>query len=106
MEGARLELAITVARSPWARSEASAALCAQFGQSQLAAGLCAGEAGVIGGGSDANTVGALGIPTIDGLGPRGHGFHTRDEQIEISSLALKAEALLRFLLSALPTGER
>jgi len=61
---------------------------------------------VIGGGSDANTVGALGIPTIDGLGPRGHGFHTRDEQIEISSLALKAEALLRFLLSALPTGER
>ena len=53
----------------------------------------------MGGGSDANTVGALGLPAIDGLGPRGQGFHTRSEQVSLSSLPLKAEALLRFLLS-------
>ena len=41
------------------------------------------EAPLIGGGSDASTSGALGIPAIDGLGPRGTGFHTKDERIEV-----------------------
>jgi glutamate carboxypeptidase len=99
IEGTRLELTLKVSRRPWARSEASAALCARYGACQLASGLSYGEADLIGGGSDANTVGALGVPTIDGLGARGSGFHTPDEQIEVASLALKAEALLRFLWS-------
>ena len=51
----------------------------------------------IGGGSDASTSHAMGIPSIDGLGPRGIGFHTKDEQIEIATLLLKAQALARFL---------
>ncbi len=38
---------------------------------------------LIGGGSDASTAAALGIPAIDGLGPRGSGFHTKDERIEL-----------------------
>lgn len=96
--GTRCELVWTTARAPWARSAASAALCQRYAACQTAAGLAAGEAGLIGGGSDANTLGALGVPTIDGLGPRGAGFHTPEEQIEVASLALKAEALLRFLL--------
>ena len=41
----------------------------------------------------------LGIASIDGLGPRGRGFHTEEEQIEIASLLPKAEALARFLLA-------
>lgn len=94
----RCELAWTTSRRPWARSAESAELCQVYNECQQAAGLLAGEADVIGGGSDANTVGALGIPTIDGLGPRGTGFHTPDEWIEIASLGMKAEALLRFLL--------
>ena len=40
----------------------------------------------------------MGIPSIDGLGPRGTGFHTKDELIEIATLVPKAEALARFLL--------
>ncbi|HEX6242063.1 MAG TPA: M20 family metallopeptidase [Polyangiales bacterium] len=96
----RCELHWTTSRKPWARSAGSAALCATYAQHQRAAGLLAGEADVIGGGSDANTVGALGIPTLDGLGPRGSGFHTHAERIEIDSLPRKAEALLRFLLDA------
>jgi glutamate carboxypeptidase len=98
VEGTRCELVWTTSRRPWARSQASAELCAEYNACQRAAGLMAGEADVIGGGSDANTVGALGVPCIDGLGPRGSGFHTPDEQIEVASLGMKAEALLRFLL--------
>ena len=34
---------------------------------------------------------------IDGLGPRGKGFHTLDEQIEVATLVPKAAALARVL---------
>ena len=50
-----------------------------------------------GGGSDANTVAPLGVPAIDGLGPRGAGFHTTTEYVEIDTFVPKAEALVRFL---------
>lgn len=43
------------------------------------------------------TVAAVGLPAIDGLGPRGGGFHTLDEFVELDSFGPKAEALLRFL---------
>ena len=40
-----------------------------------------------GGGSDGNFTGALGLPTLDGLGVRGGGAHTLEEHIEVASLA-------------------
>jgi glutamate carboxypeptidase len=40
-----------------------------------------------GGGSDGNFTGAMGAPTLDGLGVRGNGAHTHDEHIIVSSLA-------------------
>ncbi len=97
--GTRVEAQISITREPWTRSQASAELCARYGACQTAAGLLWSEAGIIGGGSDANTLGARGVATIDGLGPRGSGFHTHDEQVQLSSFLLKGEALLRFLLS-------
>jgi glutamate carboxypeptidase len=39
-----------------------------------------------GGGSDGNFTGAMGIPTLDGLGVRGSGAHTLTEHIDIGSL--------------------
>ena len=63
----------------------------------LASGLGAVEAGLIGGASDASTSSGMGIASIDGLGPRGKGFHTVEEQIEVETLVPKAEALARFL---------
>ena len=39
-----------------------------------------------GGGSDGNFTGAMGIPTLDGLGARGAGYHTLQEHLEIDSL--------------------
>lgn len=40
-----------------------------------------------GGGSDGNSTGALGIPTLDGPGVRGAYAHTLDEHIDVDSLA-------------------
>jgi glutamate carboxypeptidase len=48
------------------------------------------EHGQFGGGSDGNFTGALGIPTLDGLGVVGGGAHTLDEHLVISSLAPRA----------------
>ncbi|NEE04638.1 M20 family metallopeptidase [Phytoactinopolyspora halotolerans] len=45
-----------------------------------------------GGVSDANFTAALGVPTLDGLGPSGGGAHTDDEYIEVASLAERASA--------------
>jgi glutamate carboxypeptidase len=86
-----------VQRLPLERTDASASLLAQYGRSARAYGLGDVEAGLIGGGSDASTASALGIPAIDGLGPRGSGFHTKDERIEVSSLVPKSKALAHFL---------
>jgi glutamate carboxypeptidase len=95
--GTRIELHGGVARSSLERTEASARLCAEYAACARAYGLGSDEAPLIGGGSDASTAAALGIPAIDGLGPRGSGFHTKDERIELSSLVPKAQALARFL---------
>ena len=45
------------------------------------------EEGSTGGASDGNFTAALGIPTLDGLGPIGLGPHQPDEHILLSSLA-------------------
>jgi glutamate carboxypeptidase len=97
--GTRLELEGGIARLPLERTDASAKLLESYGRAARDSGLGAGEAPLIGGGSDASTSGAMGIASIDGLGPRGIGFHTKDEQIEVRTLVLKAQALARFLAS-------
>jgi glutamate carboxypeptidase len=51
------------------------------------------EPGIVGGGSDGNFTGALGVPTLDGLGPCGGGFHTQDEHVLASSLIPRARLL-------------
>jgi len=49
--------------------------------------------GQFGGGSDGNFTGALGIPTLDGLGVCGDGIHTQDEHLLVSSLEPRARLL-------------
>jgi glutamate carboxypeptidase len=97
VEGVTIETKGGVARQPLERTEASATLRDLYGACARACGLGDGEAGLIGGGSDASTSSAMGIASIDGLGPRGLGFHTKDEQIEIATLVLKARALALLL---------
>ena len=50
-----------------------------------------------GGGSDGNFTGALGIPTLDGLGADGHGAHTHEEFIYFSSLEERTKLMLGLL---------
>jgi glutamate carboxypeptidase len=95
--GVRIEISGGANRLPLERTPASAALRDEYAACARAAGLGHGEAGLLGGGSDANTVAPLGVPAIDGLGPRGAGFHTQAEYVELATFVPKAEALLRFL---------
>lgn len=99
VQGTRIEIEGGIARLPLERTDASVRLMEGYGEAARAVGLGSGEAGLIGGGSDASTAHAMGIAAIDGLGPRGIGFHTKDEQIEVSTLVKKAQALARFLAS-------
>jgi glutamate carboxypeptidase len=52
----------------------------------------------VGGASDGNFTAAAGIPTLDGLGPRGGGAHARDEHVLVADLPLRA-ALVAALVS-------
>ena len=96
LPGARLEIRGGINRPPMERTADTARL---FG---LARDL-AGEVGVVlaegstGGASDGNLTSALGIPTLDGLGPVGNGAHAESEYIEVSSFPLRA-ALVAGLL--------
>ena len=60
--------------------------------------------GSFGGGSDGNFTGALGLATLDGLGPCGDGAHTHDEYILYSSLVPRAR-LLAGLMETLDVPE-
>jgi len=95
--GTRIEIVRGANRLPLERTPASAALRDEYAACARAVGLGDGEAGLLGGGSDANTVAPLGVPAIDGLGPRGAGFHTTTEYVELATFVPKACALLRFL---------
>jgi glutamate carboxypeptidase len=97
--GSRIVLEGGVARQPLERTDASAELLRAYGACAKASGLGSEEAPLIGGGSDASTSSSMGIASIDGLGPRGAGFHTKDERIEVATLVPKAQALARFLAS-------
>jgi glutamate carboxypeptidase len=53
--------------------------------------------GSAGGGSDGNFTGAMGIPTLDGLGVRGADPHTLNEHIEVDSLAERGRLMAGLL---------
>jgi glutamate carboxypeptidase len=53
--------------------------------------------GSSGGGSDANFTGAAGIPSLDGLGLLGAGYHTLEEHIEVDSLPQRARLIAGLL---------
>ena len=53
----------------------------------------------VGGASDGNFVGALGVPVLDGLGIAGNGAHTLDEFIFVENIPKRAALLTGLLLS-------
>ena len=63
------------------------------------------EEGGTGGGSDGNFTAALGVPTLDGLGPQGDGAHALHEHIVVRELPWRA-AFLAAQLVRLGRSER
>lgn len=55
-----------------------------------------------GGAGDTNFTGAAGLPTVDGLGPRGRGAHSRTESVLVDSILRRAELLAVLLATPLP----
>jgi glutamate carboxypeptidase len=86
-------------RMPLERTAATERLAAHYGGFARAFGLSDQLSPRVGGGSDANTLGEAGVPSIDGLGPRGRGFHTPQEQAEIATFAPRLASLIAFLLT-------
>jgi glutamate carboxypeptidase len=60
--------------------------------------------GATGGGSDGNFTAALGVPTLDGLGPVGDGAHAQHEHVVMSELPWRA-ALVAALLNRIQALE-
>lgn len=58
------------------------------------------QEGSTGGGSDGNFTGALGVPTLDGLGVPGHGAHADHEHIEVDQITGRG-ALLAAILATI-----
>jgi glutamate carboxypeptidase len=51
-----------------------------------------------GGGSDGNITAAMGVPTLDGLGPQGDGLHALEEHVVINSMPTRATLLAGMLI--------
>jgi len=99
LPGTTVSIELGPQRPPMPKLDGAQALIDAYSVAAQAFGLGAGEAPLQGGGSDGNTAAGLGIPTIDALGPRGSGFHTPDECIDVTTLIPRASALVELLLS-------
>jgi glutamate carboxypeptidase len=83
-------------RPPMERSSAMGELFAKARQIAAGMGVDLHE-GSTGGGSDGNFTAALGVPTLDGLGPEGEGAHAAHEHVVTDSFPRRA-ALMAGLL--------
>lgn len=90
--GTRLELTGGFSRPPLERSEHVQGLYEIAREAAAEFGVAL-EEGSTGGGSDGNFTAALGVPTLDGLGPRGDGAHALHEHVELSDLPWRAAFL-------------
>jgi glutamate carboxypeptidase len=99
IEGTRLELSGGIDRPPLERTAAVQRL---FHEAKAVAAILGHELGEggAGGGSDGNFTAALGVPTLDGLGPAGDGAHALHEHVVLSDLTWRA-ALVAGLIARL-----
>jgi glutamate carboxypeptidase len=94
--GAKLKVTQTNGHTPMERNELmrkTYAQCKAIGEQY---GLSIYEDSS-GGGSDGNTVAAMGVPVLDGLGPQGDGLHALHEHVVINSLPRRATLLAAML---------
>ncbi len=97
--GIELEVTRGVTRPVWAPDTPET--MALYEQARTLAGEIGFELphGSRGGGSDGNFTGALGLPTLDGLGVQGDGLHTLNEHIDIRSLVSRGKLLACLMMT-------
>ena len=59
------------------------------------------QEGSTGGGSDGNFTAAIGVPTLDGLGPEGEGAHAAHEHVLTESFPRRAALVAGLLVDSL-----
>ncbi len=99
LPGAVLHIEGGLNRPPMERSPAMVGMFERAQSIAAAMGVAELREGSTGGGSDGNFTAALGVPTLDGLGPEGEGAHAAHEHVLVESLPRRA-ALLTGLLSS------
>jgi glutamate carboxypeptidase len=92
LDGVRIELRRSAGHPPMEKTAASAALVEAAVSIAAALGFELRDAAT-GGASDANTTAALGIATIDGLGPVGGDDHSVDEWLDVGSIVPRTTLL-------------
>jgi glutamate carboxypeptidase len=98
----RTEVSEGLGRPPFARTPAIQALYDHAAALARETGLPSAGERVAGGGSDGNFTGALGVPTLDGLGAIGGGPHTREEYVELACLVPRTRLLARLFATLGP----
>jgi glutamate carboxypeptidase len=93
---ARIELTRTESRPPLERTDAVVRLYELARDLAAGLGVSVGE-GASGGGSDGSLIAAHGVPTLDGLGPRGGGAHAVTEHIIVEDLPFRLAFIARLL---------
>ncbi len=99
VRGATLAINGGFNRPPMERTEAVADLFHKAREIGRSLGIDLTE-GSTGGGSDGNFTAAIGIPTLDGLGPLGGGAHATDEHVIVSSMIERSALLAMLILSS------
>ncbi|KRC61390.1 peptidase M20 family protein [Agromyces sp. Root81] len=94
--GAVVRATILTSRPAWQAGAGDVALLDEVGRAASALGQSADGRPAAGAG-DTNLVGSLGVPTIDGFGPRGGGAHAVTEHMLLSSLRERIELLTAVL---------
>ena len=98
----RTEVTAGLGRPPFVKTPAIQALYDHAAALAAECGLPSAGERVAGGGSDGNFTGALGVPTLDGLGVIGGGPHTREEYIELRCLVPRTRLLARLFATLGP----
>lgn len=96
LSGARLRVTHGARRPPF-ETAMSTQLAALVEEEAASLGLGPLGGSVVGGGSDGNFTAALGIPTIDGLGPVGDGAHADSEHVVVEEMPRRSLLLRRVL---------
>ncbi|HYO87615.1 MAG TPA: M20 family metallopeptidase [Candidatus Limnocylindrales bacterium] len=94
--GAKVAVKRINGHTPMERNETMQRQYAQVQRIGAAQGLTIRE-DMSGGGSDGNSVAALGIPVLDGLGPQGDGLHALHEHVVLASLPRRSTLIAAML---------